>query len=488
MKKIILLTLLCYIFNLSLAQAQEYLKVQEVYDFAVGELTYNLTKLIFYSKNGQKWGERSSVFELCKPLTVKEVYDFNVGDIFIYKSDFFDVSKRRVDTFYERKTVLNKRINLPDSIVYFIKNESAYVSNLSTITVKIDTLVVKDLDSFALYKVKSNNALVTVKDKCETLRNSDRDINGRELAGRIDYCQHLFVGRGIGDVRSLTCGIFSDYGTNLIYFKKGTETWGSFINFLLTVREVYDFAVKDTFVYRINLVEKGRKNFILHQSVLKKWYNTRQDSLFYQVKNEYLVSANNKIAQFDTLIYTFLDSSVLKYTYPDRRVTHPRTSIQDSIYLNSENYNGRKTTSRVYNNPLLGGIGRIFTKGLGSVYAFKSIEAVGTEDTTLLYFSKNGEVWGKWYDLSVAVTTPSVFLSKIHLSPNPVNDILTLKSDETFDKIHIINSQGVIVASESGFIAAEKTISLAHLPNGIYFTQVFKGKIRRGVTKFVLNN
>jgi Secretion system C-terminal sorting domain len=256
----------------------------------------------------------------------------------------------------------------------------------------------------------------------------------------------------------------------------------------LTVRDVYDFEVKDTLVYRLNLVEKGRKNFILHQSILKKWQNTRQDSLFYQVKNEYLASPNNKITQFDTLIYTFLDSSVLNYTYPDKRGAHPRTSIQDSIYPNSANYNGRKTTSRVYNNPLVGGIGRTFTKGIGCVYAFKSIETIGMEDTTLLYFNKNGEIWGKWFDLSVALTTPSVFASKITISPNPVSDILTLKSHESFDRIHIFNSQGVIVASESGFLSNEKTISLAHLPNGMYFTQVFKGKIGRGVNKFVLNN
>jgi hypothetical protein len=287
-------------------------------DYAVGDQLYNLTKMIFYSKNGQKWGERSSVFELCKPLSMREVYDFNESDIFIYRNKTYNFNISRRDTLYEKRTVLKKQSFLSDSIIYLIKSEKFYESSSSKIIVDTNNFVVKDLDSLALYKLKARNALIV--DKCETLRNSERTVNGRELSGRIDYCESSFVGRGTGEVRSLTCLLSYDMTTDLIYFKKSTEIWGTPIDFT------------------------------------------------------------------------------------------------SSIFI------------------------------------------------------------------------PSVFESKITLFPNPAHDILTLKSDEPFDKIHIINSQGVIVASESGFLTNEKAVSLAHLPNGMYFTQAFKGKILRGVNKFVLNN
>ena len=263
-----------------------------------------------------------TAYKFCKPLTMQEVYGFNEGYIFIYKNEYFNIPLRRLDTLYTRKTVLKKQLNLPTSIVYFMKKESINSSAINKISIEMDTFVVKDLDSLALYKVKTNSAFVDVIDKCETLRNSDRNVTGRELtSNRLqDYCQYSFVGRGIGEVRTFTCGIFYDYGTNLIYFKKGTEIWGTPIDF----------------------------------------------------------------------------------------------------------------TSSIF--------------------------------------------------------TPSVFSSKTTLSPNPSNDFLTLKSDEIFDKIIIIDIQGKVVSVESDFKAAEKNISVTHLPNGIYFTQVFKDKILRGVNKFVVNH
>ena len=54
--------------------------------------------------------------------------------------------------------------------------------------------------------------------------------------------------------------------------------------------------------------------------------------------------------------------------------------------------------------------------------------------------------------------------------------------------MNIVNIQGTVIAGDSDFEAIEKIVSIIHLPNGIYFTQVFKDKVLRGVNKFVVNH
>ena len=125
-----------------------------------------------------------------------------------------------------------KQANSRDSIVYFIKKEGFYRSAANKLIVKTDTLVVRDLDSSAVYKLKNNGLYVFTQDKCTTFSNSNRRIYGRALSSDriIDYCQGYYVGMGVGLNYSYAC-YFYPFGTDLIYFKKGTEVWGSLINF-----------------------------------------------------------------------------------------------------------------------------------------------------------------------------------------------------------------------------------------------------------------
>ena len=197
------------------------------------EFSYSLFEMLFYNKQGQTWGTRSSIFDeqkvVCKPLTVREVFDFNVNDIFIYKNLTYDFPLGRYDTIYEKHTILYRQPNSMDSIVYFIKKESFYTSAANKLIVKTDTLVVKDLDSSAVYKLRTNSPFYT-QDWCKILNNSTRLIIGRQLGGGIDFCQSYFVGAGVGLYSSYSCSFTPD-DKNLMYFKKGAEIWGSLINF-----------------------------------------------------------------------------------------------------------------------------------------------------------------------------------------------------------------------------------------------------------------
>ena len=74
---------------------------------------------------------------------------------------------------------------------------------------------------------------------------------------------------------------------------------------------------------------------------------------------------------------------------------------------------------------------------------------------------------------------------KVTLSPNPVNDRLTITTD--YDKgrvgVHVINPQGVIVRNFN--MIGSATIDMSDLPSGVYFVQILGGKM---VTKKIIKN
>jgi hypothetical protein len=197
--------------------------------------TGSSSKMTFYNKNGQVWGERTDVFDIqkamCPPLTMREVYDFAEGDIFIYKKEAYRYTPfpGRFDTLYERQTVLKKSLFLPDSMVYILKNESVYASALSQLMLRTDTFVVKNLDSSVVFAIKGNvQAYLYVQDVCNTFSNTNRKVYGRSLySDRIyDIGYSYYYGRGIGLTFYSNPGPTPD-SKALIYFKKGIEIWGT---------------------------------------------------------------------------------------------------------------------------------------------------------------------------------------------------------------------------------------------------------------------
>jgi Secretion system C-terminal sorting domain len=182
------------------------------------------------------------------PLTVKMVYDFEVGDVFIYKQIGFLNATVRFDTLYERQNILRKQLFLPDSIRYFIKKETFYKSSPFKLIVSLDTLNIKNLDSLAVYRLKSipQDSQVYTVDRFYILNNSNRKVNGRYLACKkcLDLEYGIYFGEGIGLVEE-----YSSYpqGKNLLYFKKGTETWGTPINFPTSLFTPSVFQAKISF-------------------------------------------------------------------------------------------------------------------------------------------------------------------------------------------------------------------------------------------------
>ena len=197
-------------------------------------------ELFYYNKKGQTWGTHSPIFDndlvAEKPLTMGEVYDFDIGDIFIRSNDFYNFQKLKVDTHFVRETVLQKRLYARDSIQYMMKLESFNRSLPNKLDVVINTSIVKNLDSTALYEVKSDNSSgISFKkyiiEYHYTLINTDRKIYGKNrMCDCLDNCFAHYVGQGIGSLYSYSCSFTPD-DSRLMYYKKGTETWGTPIDF-----------------------------------------------------------------------------------------------------------------------------------------------------------------------------------------------------------------------------------------------------------------
>jgi Secretion system C-terminal sorting domain len=186
-------------------------------------------KLFYYNSKGQKWGTRTDVFDvqkpMFKPLTNREVYDFQVGDMFLYLQVFFDFTKRKVDSNYVQITILNRRLSSNnDSLIYIVKNEIANVSSLKQVAVKTDTLRFSALDSAAMEVLKPSDNFYN-SDYFFTFWDNKRVTNSRNIVCNcFDYINDITFGQGIGVTYRET---YAPNSERLIYYKKGSDTWGT---------------------------------------------------------------------------------------------------------------------------------------------------------------------------------------------------------------------------------------------------------------------
>jgi hypothetical protein len=84
-------------------------------------------------------------------------------------------------------------------------------------------------------------------------------------------------------------------------------------------------------------------------------------------------------------------------------------------------------------------------------------------------------------------TIHELYPFELTIQPNPISDILTLKTDVTIEKCEIFDAMGRIV-QKVGEVATSPTlenqINVSNLPKGIYFIKVYN-KDGFAVRKFV---
>ena len=106
----------------------------------------------------------------------------------------------------------------------------------------------------------------------------------------------------------------------------------------------------------------------------------------------------------------------------------------------------------------------------------------------LIYFKKGTEIWGSLINFPTSLFTPTLPDFKIMFYPNPTTDMLTIESETLFDDIKITSLEGKTVYEQKEVNDVQHTIKLKNMPNGLYFLELYKGKILRGVKKFVVQN
>jgi hypothetical protein len=186
-------------------------------------------RLSYHNSKGQKWGTRTDVFDvqkpMFKPLTKREVYDFQAGDIFLQLQVFYNFTKGKVDSNYQQITVLNRRLSgNNDSLIYIVKSELANASSLKQVAVKTDTLKFGQLDSIAIDILKPSDKFFD-SDYFFTFPDNKRVTNRRNIVCNcFDYINDITVGQGIGVTYRET---YAPNSERLIYYKKGTDTWGT---------------------------------------------------------------------------------------------------------------------------------------------------------------------------------------------------------------------------------------------------------------------
>ncbi len=110
------------------------------------------------------------------------------------------------------------------------------------------------------------------------------------------------------------------------------------------------------------------------------------------------------------------------------------------------------------------------------------------DDRNLIYFKKGTEEWGSLINFPTFLFTPTLPDFKITLYPNPATDRLTIESETLFNDIKITSFEGKTVYEEKDMNALQHTMKLNNMPNGLYFLELYKGKILRGVKKFVVQH
>lgn len=295
----------------------------------------------------------------------------------------------------------------------------------------------------------------------------------------------------------------------------------------LTIREAFNFAVGDTFVYRDSLYQKNyatlnRTNFV-GITITKKWAIV--DTIFYQRKISTMTKeayqswngsgisgafyprspwdfTDTTILKTDTLAIPDLDSIV---TYKIADCTYSGfkgwgfCSKGDSTFIIPNDFNQRWITQGfvgVGNIPSHQIVGEVYSSnafyfqrygyGLGTIikidydYIFGQLYYNVRE---LLKYRKGNETWQKQLANDSAIQPLD-----IQLSPNPTNGFLSIKSNESFDHIRVVGISGFVFFEKQNILTKEEAVHLTNLPNGFYFIQTFKEGRLMNVGKCLVNH
>jgi hypothetical protein len=238
----------------------------------------------------------------------------------------------------------------------------------------------------------------------------------------------------------------------------------------LTVRQVFNFSVGDTFDYQyyhwvsfppttgFSATDYLANYGCSRQIVQNKFYSLDSSIVIYVIQN-----TNNYV---DTLKYGFLDSFIIAYD----TILPP----SDTIHSYNINYATDSTFSSYFNSSFYQ-FYHGYQKGLGALYSeqtshqYNSLGTGGTDDITrLVYYSKGTLRWGT--PCSVLAGINDVIANKkVNLYPNPSSDQLHLSISDASQHYQFILSDllGKELLSQP-ITEKETTLNISNLAAGLY--------------------
>ncbi|MBS1596374.1 MAG: T9SS type A sorting domain-containing protein [Bacteroidetes bacterium] len=252
----------------------------------------------------------------------------------------------------------------------------------------------------------------------------------------------------------------------------------------LTVRQVFNFDVGDTFDYKIHhdywhhtsgggTTYQDTGTAFFRYIIIGRTFNTDSTSIQYILQNTY-----PSLGSPNTLNYSHLDSSIIYYTTGASPFTGLLKAGRDSLnQLSDTIFYGQ---SGVF-------IHTIYKEALGLLKYETELDAeffVEKYDSTLIFYSNGNMRIGEPYYDQLTGIKDEIDDRKIALSPNPVNAIVHLSFTHLYP-----NSTRLIltdVLSNQVYAAdinsAESDHNISHLSPGIYLWRIESptGTIRSG--------
>lgn len=287
----------------------------------------------------------------------------------------------------------------------------------------------------------------------------------------------------------------------------------------LTVKEVFSFNIGDEF--HINLNEYTYPN-VSRQTIIDKWYNDTQDTLFYKV-HEFgykLLNLNLNDSVWEWIAtYEFFDDTLEKY-YTDLELKIyqynggtdfyslgvneiPETDANDCVLGYDDPIMGCSYTytfeagnsscnplikeNMVYKNTGEGGSGttRVYQEGRGVTFNRMEAEGLTAEYRQEYFKSADGiecgtpdEFYGEgivtFYegvheDSLAEEVSPVNEVASLNIYPNPTNDIIHLTFENLPCEVKIFNNTGEVMKRK--YFDAEGSMNVSNFPSGMYFIQ-----------------
>jgi hypothetical protein len=432
----------------------------------------------------------SAVFGLANDtLTRAEVYNFSVGDTFDYKhsnSYFIGSPGYQYSESFERHVIVGTYFSV-DSTTLFIAKK--IIDGFLVVT--YDTVVITGLQDYGIYYVNELYCLDTTYNMDSTSQYNGRRVNVSVCSGGLEsvYEENRVV-EGLGIARKHQSygnpmdGFFS-YTTELLYYSKGNETWGTPIlnggHLIHYTPLPEECAVWSTNIYAdfppgtqniLGITEQissgNRIAFHGHTYVemIYRSYNYLQnyytpDSLIGYYRNDTI----NKKALF---YHTLSDTAFFEY---DFNYLCPAPNCISQVLVG-----GQLRTRWPHYIEGVGGI-----QGLVRVQKI-SFQLPGGPYVTLYGTLSSFCVCGQSLYPNDSTTCPVVStISKyeienpqFELFPTPVTSFVNITSTVPIEEINIYNTTGQLVLHQTS--TNSTTINTEQLADGIYFYELRSNK------------